>query len=130
MGLCCDAGGVMCRPLLRFLRRFDVADHDPVVASRDYKEFKDTMRTLFIDGYVLCNAQEEVPGLGAAKTITHIVMDQCKELREFHYGKKVWTIWGPASLKQCKESMAAMRSVVQDMLDRMDADFHTHDLLM
>jgi hypothetical protein len=114
---------------MRFLRKFDVTDHDPVVTHRVYQEFKATMHTLFIDGYVLCNADVEVPGLGAAKTITQIAMDQCKEVHEFHYGQKVWSIWGPASKQECEQSLAEMRTVVQTMLARMDADFHPHDLL-
>lgn len=107
-----------------------MADHDPARTRRDLQEFSQTMRALFIDGYVLCDAQHDVPHLGPAKTISQVAMEQCREMKEFHYGTKVWTLWGQTSHKECTESMAAISTVVQDMLARLEADFHSHDLYM
>lgn len=53
-----------------------------------------------------------------------------QELREFHYGNKVKTLWSRTSLQECEGSLAAMRSIVEDTTRRLQADFHDKDWYM
>jgi len=60
---------------IRFVRLFDVFDHDPALTLRQAEEFKSRMRTLFIHGHVF---NEPEPG-ETALTPLQIIHAQTKE---------------------------------------------------
>ena len=71
-GLAGDYGEVC----LKFLRYFDVRDHDPARTDQQVREIKQVLQQLFIKGYVLCSeGMTEVPGLGLRKTLTQIAVE-------------------------------------------------------
>ena len=78
----------------------------------------------------MCDTAGEMPGLGASKTITQIAMEQCEDMQQFRYGNKVKTLWSKTSRQECEGSLAAMRTVVEDVLARLNVDFHVNDLYM
>lgn len=69
--------GEMCA---QFLRLFDVHDHDPARTSTQLRDFEQAMRSLFVQGYVLCKADEtDIPGLGRRKTLAEIALENIME---------------------------------------------------
>ena len=78
----------------------------------------------------MCDTAGELPGLGASKTITQIAMEQCEDMQQFRCGNKVKTLWSKTSRQECEGSLAAMRTVVEDVLARLNVDFHVNDLYM
>ena len=69
--------GEMCA---QFLRLFDVHDHDPARTSTQLRDFDQAMRSLFVQGYVLCKADEtDIPGLGRRKTLAAIALENIQE---------------------------------------------------
>jgi hypothetical protein len=57
-------------------------------------------------------------------------MEQCEDMQQFRYGNKVKTLWSKTSRQECEGSLAAMRTVVEDVLARLNVDFHVNDLYM
>ena len=43
---------------IRFIRLFDVGDHDPAVTWRQWREFEVRSRLLFLEGHVFCEPEE------------------------------------------------------------------------
>ena len=78
----------------------------------------------------MCDSAGELLGVGAAKTITQIAMEQCEDMQEFRYCDKVKTLWSKTSRQECEGSLAGIRSVVEDVLARLNVDFHVNDLYM
>ena len=74
-GLAGDYGEVC----LEFLRKFDVTDHDPARTAREVDEFKRSLQTLFVQGYVLCNEKDDVPGLGTRRSLSQIAIENMEE---------------------------------------------------
>ena len=83
-----------------------------------------------MEEYVLCTTPFRVEGLGVAQTITQVAMEQFKDLKEFHVGKKVFSFWSKVSKKQCTEALTAIGDVSRDVMNRLDADFAPNDLYM
>ncbi len=117
--------------VVRFLRKFDVSDRDPSQSCRELADFACSLRRLFVEGYILCDGGGvELPGIGLGKTICQIAMEQCSDMRTFQYGDKVKTLWSKTSRQECEVSLAAIGSVVKDVLARLEADFHHNDLYL
>jgi hypothetical protein len=57
-------------------------------------------------------------------------MEQCEDMQQFRYGNKAKTLWSTTSRQECEGSLAAMRTVVEDVLARLNVDFHVNDLYM
>lgn len=114
----------------RFLREWDCSNHDPAKAAISLANFAKTLRVLFVDGYIMFDSAQEVAGLGPAKTITQIAMEQCQDMIVIRYGTRTKCLWSKTSPSECAAVLAEISSVVGDVLARLDADFHTQDLYM
>lgn len=114
----------------RFLREWDTSNHDPATAAKSLADFAGTLRALFVDGYIMFDSSQEIAGLGKAKTITQIAMEQCQDMVVIRWGSRSKCLWSATSKSECAAVLAEMRSVVEDTLSRMAADFHTQDLYM
>ena len=79
---------------VRFMRKYDVNDKDPTSERRDLDEYRDLLKKLFTDCYILCAPESperlSVPSL-PAKTITQIVMDQCELMPTIWFGNRTET---------------------------------------
>ena len=115
---------------LRFLRKFDMTSRDPATSGRCLQSFCTVLQKLFVDGYIMCDAGSSIPELGPLKTITQIAMEQLSDFVEIRYGKKVKVLWSNVSRNDCEEALAEMRSIVSDVVARLQADFHENDLYM
>jgi len=109
----------------RALRRFDKEDPDPALASSALADFADRVRRLFIDGFVIMEPSD--PSL---KTLTQIVLEQCSDIRQFRYGERVKVLWEKTTKAECQETLLEIATVVNDMLNRIRADFGDSDLYM
>ena len=131
----------------RFIRQWDRPDRDPATAGQLLQKFRDDLKILFVDGYILCDPNQEGNSLGDTAglpsaspagaerhsddlpmTITQIAMEQCLDGVEVQVGSDVRRLWGKASKKESMQAMAEMKSVAQDVVRRLDADFSDLDL--
>ena len=110
---------------MQTLRLFDRSDPDPALASTALADFADRVRRLFIDGYIMM--QPDQPHL---KTLTQIVLEQCSDIREFHYGERVKVSWTKTTKPECQETLREIGGIAADMLERIRADFGQNDLYM
>ena len=95
-------------------------------------EFKDRLRTLFVEGYILCEPEPLALAApqGTAKTLTQIAMEQFEDAQEFQCGTEVITLSTRTCRTQIEAAMAQMKSVVTDVIKRLDVDFSAHDLYL
>ena len=133
---------VFVRYFCRFIRTWDRHDRDPAEASRTLTDFRNTLHTLFVEGYILCDPGGHgegspnrpdlctIAGLGPAKTITQIALEQCEDMLVVNVGAKQKRLWSRTSHADCTVVMAEMKSIVGDVMARLDADFATNDLYM
>ena len=112
------------------MRLWDTSNRDPAAAAKSLADFENILRVLFVDGYIMFDCAQEVAGLGAAKTITQIAMEQCQDMILIRWGSRSKYLWSKTSKDECASVLAEMRSVVEDTLSRMAADFHSRDLYM
>ena len=70
------------------------------------------------------------PELGAAKTITQIVFEQLQDNVCVRYGSHTKYLMTGTCRRDVAPVMAEMKSVVEDVLARLDADFHDQDVYM
>ena len=115
---------------IRFLRLWDTSNRDPALAASSLADFEDILRTLFVKGHIMLDCAQEVAGLGVAKTITQIAMEQCQDMIKIRWGSRTKYLWSKTSKDECASVLAEIRSIVEDMLSRLAADFHTRDLYM
>ena len=115
---------------IRLLRTFDVpaAARDPASSGQCLRQYYDTLKRLFIDGYIMCPVSRTggVPELGdqcPSKTLTQIAMEQLADFVEIRYGDKLKVLWSKTSKEDCAESLAQLRSIANDQLDRLRAGF-------
>ncbi len=127
----------------RFLREFDRSDRDPASSVAQLRDFAQTLRKLFIDGWIMVDpaagsaeapAASRGPGeaglLGEGKTITQIVFEQFADMTEIRYGSKVKVLWNQTSRRECDASLREMGQIVEDALQRLYVDFGENDLYM
>ena len=136
------------------MRKFDVADRDPAKTVVDLEEFELTLRRLFVDGYIAVApagwspySSRDDPAAsrdrGAegdpasprdrgneAKTLTHVIFDELREVNELRYGDKVHVFFRDTDKDLCKDSIRRIGEVVKDCLARVRADFAPSDLYM
>ena len=129
------------------MREFDQADRDPAKTAKELNSFEDTLRKLFVDGYILVPDSQRDPAASRegstvspskesaecsieAKMLTQIVFEQLEDIVELRYGSKVHVLWNGGSKKTCQESMRQIGQVVDDCLQRLRADFAEKDLYM
>ena len=130
----------------RFLRKFDVADRDPARTVVELQEFELTLRKLFVEGYIAVapagwspHSSRDDPaasrdrgarGDPEAKTLTHVVFDELREVNELRYGDKVHVLFRDTDKGACQDSIRRIGEVVTDCLARVRADFAPSDLYM
>ncbi len=68
--------------------------------------------------------------LEGAKKLTSIVMDQVSDALRIRYGNKIQVLRSDGAKMETDQGMAEMRSIVGDVVSRLDADFSQHDLYM
>ena len=78
---------------IRFLRLWDTSNRDPALAASSLADFEDILRTLFVKGHIMLDCAQEVAGLGAAKTITQIAMEQCRDMIVIRWGSRKKYLW-------------------------------------
>ena len=104
--------------------------------SGELRQYYDTMKRLFLDGYIMCPVSDSrtggVPGLGdlPSKTLTQIAMEQFKDFVEISYGDKRKVLWSRTSKEECAESLAQIQSITRDQLDRLRAGFLDSEVYM
>ena len=97
-GLAGDFGEVC----LEFLRKYDVTDHDPARTAREVREFNFALKTLFVQGYVLCSEEPDVPVLETRKTLSQIAIENMEEPLLLTFPGKPWP---PAGLSATPQSL-------------------------
>ena len=70
------------------------------------------------------------PALGAAKTITQIVYEQLQDKVCIRYGNRTKYLYTSTSRTDIAPVLAEMKSVVEDVLKRLAADFHDQEVYM
>ena len=134
VGLACDYGEIS----MRFLREFDKGDFDPCQTAQLLDRFDKTLRTLFVEGWILTDISgcgSEIPAASQGElhpqTVTQIVFEQLSGLpTRIRYGTKTKTVWNDVSKEEARESMRQISSVVEDSLSRLHADFNGGDLFV
>ena len=69
---------------MRFVRLFDVHDHDPALTARELRNFIGRMETLFLEGHIF--VEPEGVGAGITDTCLNIALRQAKEPRGPKFG--------------------------------------------
>ena len=108
--------------------------------------FRTELHTLFVQGYILCDPADTPPqanGLssiagplvGTPKTITQLAMEQCVDMLTIQVGppggrQVEKCLWSRTSKEDCMGAMSEMKSIVGDVLARMDADFTNNSLYL
>ena len=107
---------------LRFLRLFDVADHDPALTWREKRDFDTRMRSLFVQGFIFCD-----PGEGA--TCLQIVTEQAHSAPPIYYQDgKVLHLHRKPSHDEAQRLAQSMHAVTEASLKRVDAELHDDQL--
>ena len=114
----------------RFIREWDSSNHDPADAAASLAAFEKKLRLLFVEGYIMFDSSAATPELGAAKTITQIVFEQLQDNVCIRYGSRTKYLYTSKSRGEIAPVLAEMKSVVGDVLARLAADFHEHDVYM
>lgn len=114
----------------RFIREWDQSNHDPAEASASLYAFEKKLRLLFVEGYIMFDGCAATPELGEAKTITQIVLEQLQDNVCIRYGSRTKYLYTSKSKDAVAPVLAEMKSVVEDVLARLSADFHTQDVYM
>ena len=88
------------------------------------------MRILFVQGYIMFDSCATTPALGAAKTITQIVYEQLQDKVCIRYDNRTKYLYTSTSRTDIAPVLAEMKSVVEDALARLAADFHDQEVYM
>ena len=120
---------------MRFIRQWDSPDRDPATATRILNDFRENVRVLFVEGYILCDPETTPPrhrGVSneALKTISQIVFEQLLEGVDIDVNGETKRLWGATSKSAILSVMADVKSAVAAMLDRLDADFASNSLYL
>ena len=107
---------------MRFVRRFDVADHDPALTYRESRSFVERARRLFMEGHIF-DADEENTPLG-------IVMKAAREADPLYYDDdgKVLRLFRKLSPATAKELADGLSAITESMSERLLVEFSTDDL--
>ena len=114
----------------RFIREWDTSNHDPADAAASLAAFEKKLRILFVEGYIMFDSCAATPELGAAKTITQIVHEQLQDKVHIRYGNLTKYLFTSTSRNDIAPVLAEMKSVVEDVLARLSADFHDQEVYM
>ena len=98
---------------IRFIRLFDIADHDPATTWRQVIEFERRCQTLFRDGHVF-HAPDE------GRTCLQIALEQAQTAEPIYYedGKVVKLYYKP-TVEEAESAAHRLHAVTDAMLDRV-----------
>ena len=114
----------------RFIREWDTSNHDPADAAASLAAFEKKLRILFVEGYIMFDSGAATPELGAAKTITQIVYEQLLDKVHIPYGDRTKYLYASTHRADIAPVLAEIKSVVEDVLARLSADFHDQEVYM
>lgn len=102
---------------IRFLRLFDVGDHDPAASWRQHCEFEQRCRSLFLEGHVFCQPE-------TGRTCLQIALDQARTAEPIYYEQgKVLNLYAKPSMEQSQAAADSIHGVTEAMLRRLDVEF-------
>ena len=109
---------------IRFIRLFDVGDHDPAVTWRQWRDFEARCSTLFLEGHVFCQPEE-------GQTCLQIALDQAKSAEPIYYedGEVVQLNVKP-SVERAQAAADSIHGVTDAMLGRLDVEFSDQKVSM
>ena len=107
---------------MRFVRTFDVADHDPALTYRESRSFVDRAKRLFIGGHIWDADAENTP-LG-------IVMKAAREAEPLYYDEdgKMLRLFRKLTGDAAREIADGIAAVTSSMSERVLVEFSTDDL--
>ena len=109
---------------IKFIRLFDVGDHDPAVTWRQWREFEVRCRTLFLEGHVFCQPEE-------GQTCLQIALDQAESAEPIYYEDgKVLQLFVKPSAEQAQAAADSIHGVTEAMLGRLDVEFSDQKVSM
>jgi len=127
---------------IRLVRIFDVNDHDPAATSREKHEFARRMSTLFFDGHIFVDPKDlaatvssggSSAGVSESRSLTclSMVLQQAKATPTIYYGDGQAVHLYTKPSKETMQNIAnSVHSVVETMLDRLDAELPPDNLDM
>ena len=111
---------------LDFVRAFDRMNVDPAVIASVRDSFVERMQALFMQGFAALEPPEDAHG---DRTMLQICMAQVADMPVFHYNDKRHCLWSHGAAAQVKDLMARMATVVQPMIDRVQAELNDADII-
>lgn len=111
--LSCGVAASYSEECLRFVRLFDVHDHDPALTARELRNFIDRMQTLFLEGHIF--VEPEGVGAGITDTCLNIALRQAKESQRQKFGSMAFptpTITQIRAMHGPNDSMIFSASVI------------------
>ena len=128
---------------IRFVRCFDVDDHDPAITTRQKQDFARRMQLLFFEGHIWVDPQDVaatieqpqrvggVVGVAESQGLTCLSMiwQQAKNTPTIYYGEgRAVHLYSKPDKPTRRKVADAVHAVVDTMLDRMDAELPADSL--
>ena len=118
---------------VRLIRAFDTHDKDPATTYRILNDWKVQIKKLIIEGAVAripSLAAGVADGVAAAKTATHIALEQIDYIAEVDYHGRVQDFMAVPPKQMLEESLRAMKPAVEASIARLEVEFCDKDLYM
>ena len=125
---------------IRFVRLFDVDDHDPALTVREKNDFVQRMTTLFLEGHVFVDPEHPSAtiagpnvddGVSESRGLTCLSMiwQQAKDTPTIYYGEgHAVHLYHKPSKEDRQKTANAVHAVVDTMLDRVEAELPPNTL--
>jgi hypothetical protein len=118
---------------IRFVRLFDVDDHDPALTIRQKNDFTRRMTTLFLEGHIFVDPGNPSATIGAdvadgvsesrGLTCLSMIWQQAKDTPTVYYGDGHAVHLYHKPSKEDRQNMAhSVHAVAETMLERVDAE--------
>ena len=122
---------------LRFVRIFDVDDHDPANTAAEKADFVNRMSTLFLDGHIWTEPTgEHVAGVAAlrrppAQTCLGMALRQAKETPTIYYQNgRVVHLYRKPPKEERQALCSSVHAVIDTMVSRLNAELPCGNLDM
>ena len=103
--------------MIRFIRLFDVGDHDPAVTWRQWRAFEARCRALFLEGHVFCEPED-------GRTCLQIAIEQARTAEPIYYEDgKVLKLYVKPSAEHAQATADSIHCVTEAMLGRLEVEF-------
>ena len=111
---------------IRFIRSFDVGNHDPALTYTQRREFLRHMRALFVEGRIFTDVSADGNDAG---TLLHIAMDQARAALPIYYdGGKVLRLHRKPHPEAAREIHNSITAVTESMEARVEAELSMNDM--